>query len=99
MKNIWLSRTVIRCVQQQCVFCQQQDLGELVSDCTELKVIIQASDLRLLCGATMSWSAQIVQDPAKIVLGIEASCLRQLKTEQRGERLVRKQHAPQQRWG
>lgn len=63
----------MRVQRVQGVFCQQQDLGELISDCTVLKVIIQCSDLRLLCGAKMSLSAQIVQEPAKIVLGIEES--------------------------
>lgn len=76
-------------VRQQGVFCQQQDLGELVSDCTELKVIIQCSDLRLLCGAKMFLSAQVVQDPAKIVLGIEVSSVLgnlKLKRETKGWR-------------
>lgn len=70
----------MRVERVQGVFCQQLDLGELVSDCTELKVIIQCSDLWLLCGAKMSLSAQIVQEPAKIVLGIqESSVLDNLK--------------------
>lgn len=62
--------------------CQQQDLGGLGSACTELKVITQGSDLRLLCGAQMALSAQTVQEPAETVLGIEArSVLGNLKLE------------------
>lgn len=88
-------------VRQQGVFCQQQDLGELVSDCTELKVIIQCSDLRLLCVLKCLCLPRLrrIQQSSGHSSGHRGElCPRQFKTEKRGERLVRKQHAPQQRW-
>lgn len=52
----------------------------------------------MLCGAKMSESAQIVQEPAKIALGREAElCPEQFKAEGGDERLVKEQ-APQQSW-
>lgn len=71
MKNTWLSRAVTRCMLKSSVFLPAQGLRELLSGCTELKVITQCSDLRLLCGAQMALSAQALQEPAGIVLGIE----------------------------
>lgn len=46
----------------------------------------------MLCGAKMSESAQIVQEPAKIALGREAElCPKQFKAEWGDEGLVKEQ--------